>query len=134
MHARQSPLSADRFFAPDPAQRRVARELYDGIADLPIVSPHGHVDPRLLADENATFGTPADLFIIPDHYVFRMLHSQGVPLEALGVPRREGPADPVDHRQIWQVFADHFHLFLGTPTGIWLAHELYEGVRHPGAA
>jgi glucuronate isomerase len=129
MHARQSPLSADRFFAPDPAQRRVAGELYDGIADLPIVSPHGHVDPRLLADENATFGTPADLLIIPDHYVFRMLQSQGVPLEALGVPRRDGhvdPADPADHRQIWQVFADHFHLFLGTPTGIWLAHELHE--------
>jgi len=142
MHARQSPLSADRFFAPDPAQRRVARELYDGIADLPIVSPHGHVDPRLLADENATFGTPADLLIIPDHYVFRMLHSQGVPLEVIGVPRREGPADlaepadpadPVGHRQIWQVFADHFHLFLGTPTGTWLAHELQEvfGIPEP---
>ncbi len=133
MHARQSPLSADRFFAPDPAQRRVARELYDGIADLPIVSPHGHVDPRLLADENATFGTPADLLIIPDHYVFRMLYSQGVPLEALGVPRRDGPADPVDHRQIWQLFADHLHLFLGTPTGIWLAHELHEvfGIAEP---
>jgi len=72
-------LSADRFFAPDPGQRRVARELYDSVADLPIVCPHGHVDPRLLADENATLGTPADLFIIPDHYVFRMLYSQGSP-------------------------------------------------------
>ena len=139
MHARQSPLSADRFFAPDPAQRRLARELYDGIASFPIVSPHGHVDPRLLADESATFGTPADLFIIPDHYVFRMLHSQGVPLETLGVPRRTGhvdaaeAADPVDHRQIWQVFADHFGLFRGTPTGVWLAHELHEvfGIPEP---
>ena len=81
-------LSEDRFFDPDPTQRRVARELYAGVAGLPIISPHGHVDPRLLADENASFGTPADLFIIPDHYVFRMLYSQGVPLEALGVPRR----------------------------------------------
>jgi glucuronate isomerase len=133
MHARQSLLSADRFFAPDPAQQRVAHELYDGIADLPIVSPHGHVDPRLLADEHATFGTPADLLIIPDHYVFRMLYSQGVPLEALGVPRREAPADLVDHRQIWQVFADHLHLFRGTPTGLWLAHELHEvfGIPEP---
>ena len=69
-------LSAERFFSPDPGQRRVACELYDAIAGLPIVSPHGHVDPKLLADKNATFGTPVDLFIIPDHYVFRMLYSK----------------------------------------------------------
>ncbi len=130
-------LSADRFFAADPGQRRVARELYDAIAGLPIVSPHGHVDPALLADKNATFGTPADLFIIPDHYVFRMLYSQGVSLEALGIPRRDGrgrgperPADKerpeTDHRKIWQTFAEHFYLFRGTPSGAWLAHELYE--------
>src|SRR5512143_2112991 len=119
-------LSADRFFAPDPGQRRVARQLYDAIAELPIVSPHGHVDPALLADENATFGTPADLLIIPDHYVFRMLYSQGVPLEALGIPRRDGGAVEADHRKIWQTFAEHFYLFRGTPSGAWLAHELYE--------
>jgi glucuronate isomerase len=127
-------LSADRFFAPDPGQRRLARQLYDRIAGLPIVSPHGHVDPRLLADENATFGTPADLFIIPDHYVFRMLYSQGVPLEALGIPlvphasggRRDGGEVETDHRKIWQTFAEHFYLFRGTPSGSWLAHELYE--------
>jgi glucuronate isomerase len=136
-------LSPDRFFDPDPAQWRLARELYAGVAGLPIVSPHGHVDPRLLANEDATLGTPADLFIIPDHYVFRMLYSQGVPLEALGVPRPEGvphadsPAnrdDPVeaDHRKIWQIFADHFCLFRGTPSGTWLNHELVElfGIRH----
>jgi glucuronate isomerase len=123
----ESPLlSADRFFSPDPGQRRVARELYDSIAGLPIVSPHGHVDPQLLADENATFGTPADLFIIPDHYVFRMLYSQGVPLEALGIPRNDGGPVETDHRKIWQTFADHFYLFRGTPSGAWLAHELYE--------
>ncbi len=133
MHPGQSLLSADRFFAPDPAQRRVARTLYEAIARLPIVSPHGHVDPRLLADETATFGTPADLFIIPDHYVFRMLHSQGVPLEALGVPRRDGSPSTADHRAIWQLFADRFHLFRGTPTGIWLAQELHEvfGIAEP---
>jgi glucuronate isomerase len=105
--------------------------LYERIADLPIVSPHGHVDPALLADANATFGTPADLFIIPDHYVFRMLYSQGVPLEALGIPRRDGGPVETDHRRIWQVFAEHFYLFRGTPSGIWLAHALYEvlGIR-----
>ncbi len=124
-------LDPDRFLAPDPGQRQVARELYDDIADLSIVSPHGHVDPRLLADENATFGTPADLFIIPDHYVFRMLYSQGVPLEALGIPRCDGGATETDHRKIWQTFAEYFYLFRGTPSGSWLAHELYEvfGIR-----
>ena len=126
MSAPPTLLAPDRFFAPDPGQRHIAHELYDAIADLPIVCPHGHVDPRLLADEHATFGTPADLFIIPDHYVFRMLYSQGVPLEALGIPRRDGGAVETDHRQIWQTFADHFTLFRGTPSGAWLAHELYE--------
>ena len=124
-------LSPDRFFSSDPAQRRVARELYEGIAGLPIVSPHGHVDPALLADENASFGTPVDLFIIPDHYIFRMLYSQGIPLEALGIPRRDGGPVETDHRKIWQTFAEHFYLFRGTPSGAWLAHELYEvfGIR-----
>ncbi|MBN1658297.1 MAG: glucuronate isomerase [Anaerolineae bacterium] len=119
-------LDLDRFFDPDPRQRAVACELYSAIADLPIVSPHGHVDPALLASEDATFGTPADLFIIPDHYVFRMLYSQGVPLEALGIPRRDGGEVETDHRQIWRTFAEYFYLFRGTPSGSWLAHELYE--------
>ena len=131
-------LNPDRFFATDPGQRRVARELYDAIAGLPLVCPHGHVDPRLLADTEATLGTPADLFIIPDHYVFRMLYSQGVPLEALGIQRRDGlPGEAegvveTDHRKIWQTFADHFYLFRGTPSGVWLTQELHEvfGVQH----
>ena len=114
-------LPPDRYFDPDPAQRRIARQLYDTVADLPIISPHGHVDPSLFADENATFGTPAELLIIPDHYVFRMIYSHGIPLEALGVPKGTGEKD---HRKIWQTFADHFYLFRGTPTGIWLAYML----------
>lgn len=118
-------LREDRYFDPDPSQRKVAMELYQSVAHLPIVSPHGHVDPRLLADENASFGSPADLFIIPDHYVFRMLYSQGIPLENLGVPRVDAVPIEMDHRKIWQIFADHFHLFRGAPTGAWLAHELY---------
>lgn len=119
-------LSPDRYLDPDPGQRRVARELYQSVADLPLVCPHGHVDPRLLADEEAVFGSPADLFIIPDHYVFRMLYSHGVPLEALGLRPRDGGDVEQDHRKIWQVFADHAYLFRGTPTGAWLAWELYE--------
>jgi glucuronate isomerase len=115
----------DRYFDPDPAQRRIARSLYESVADLPLICPHGHVDPRLLADEGAAFGSPADLFIIPDHYVFRMLYAQGIPLESLGIPRRDGGPVETDHRRIWQTFADHFYLFRGTPTGVWLAEELY---------
>ena len=119
-------LPADRYFDPDPAQRRIARELYESVTDLPIISPHGHVDPRLFADENATFGTPPELLIIPDHYVFRMLYSQGIPLEALGVSRTDGGPVEQDHRKIWQVFAENFYLFRGTPTGIWLAYMFNE--------
>jgi glucuronate isomerase len=119
-------LPADRFFDPNPGQRCIAQELYASVADLPLVCPHGHVDPRVLADEDATFGTPADLLIIPDHYVFRLLHAAGIPLESLGVPHSDGGPVEQDHRRIWQVFADHFHLFRGTPTGVWLAHELCE--------
>jgi glucuronate isomerase len=117
-------LSPDRCFASDPARRAIARRLYATVKDLPIASPHGHVPPALLASASATLGSPADLFIIPDHYVTRMLYSQGVPLEALGVPTRDGAPAEADHRAIWQRFADHFHLFRGTPTGLWLADEL----------
>lgn len=119
-------ISENRFFDPDPAIRSVAVDLYHETADTPIVSPHGHVDPRLFSDPDATFGSPADLFIIPDHYVFRMLYSQGVALESLGVPRRDGTPVEQDHRKIWQTFADHFYLFRGTPSGAWLTHELSE--------
>ena len=119
-------LSPDRYFDPNPEQRHVARELHESVADLPIVSPHGHVDPELFADENASFGTPAELLIIPDHYVFRMLYSQGVSLESLGVPRKDGGPVETDHRKIWQTFGESFYLFRGTPTGMWLPHELEE--------
>lgn len=128
---------ADRYFAHDPAQRNVARELYESVAGLPIVSPHGHVDPALLADPDATFGTPTELFVIPDHYVHRMLHSQEVEPEALGVAPRDGRTDgpPVetDHRRAWQLFADNLFLFRATPSGLWLADELRSvfGIEEP---
>lgn len=117
-------LADDRCFSPDPTRRAIARGLYQTVKDLPLVCPHGHVDPALLAEPQATLGTPADLFIIPDHYVFRMLYSQGVPLEDLGIPARDGAPVERDHRRIWQRFAEHFHLFRGTPTGLWLQDEL----------
>ncbi|MDQ3865134.1 MAG: glucuronate isomerase [Actinomycetota bacterium] len=119
-------LDPDRIFSRESAQRSLARDLYDGVKDLPRACPHGHVPPALLADPDATLGTPAELFIIPDHYVFRMLNSQGIPLEELGVPTRDGTPVETDHRRIWQRFAEAFYLFRGTPSGLWLATELVE--------
>ena len=119
-------LHPDRLFPADPATRRLARTLYETVRGLPIVSPHGHTDPQWYAD-NAPFPDPSALFIVPDHYVFRMLYSQGIPLEALGVPRRDDPAPipPYDARAIWRLFAQHYHLFRGTPTRLWLDHAFH---------
>jgi glucuronate isomerase len=123
-------MNPDRFFDPDPTQRAIARELYAEVASLPLICPHGHVDPRLFADPEYSFGSPVDLLIIPDHYVFRMLYSKGIALESLGVPpspkQGEGMGMRVetDHGKIWQTFADHFYLFRGTPTGVWFDNEL----------
>ncbi|PJF48625.1 MAG: glucuronate isomerase [Chloroflexi bacterium] len=119
----------ERYFSPDPAVRDVARTLYASIAALPLVCPHGHVDPRVFADPDYHFGTPADLFIIPDHYVVRMLYSQGVPMEdLLPTAEEEAHLSAEDkarrHRAIWQIFAERFHLFRGTPTGLWIRDEL----------
>ncbi len=117
-------MDPNRYFSPEPQQRTIAAQLYAQVADKPLLCPHGHVDPRMFADPAYEFGTPVDLLIIPDHYVFRMLYSQGIPLEQLGIPRRGGAPVETDHRKIWQLFADHFYLFRGTPTGIWLDAEL----------
>jgi len=119
-------LSEDRFFDSDSSVRSLARELYEMTISLPLVCPHGHVEPRIFSDPNVTFGSPTDLFIIPDHYVTRMLYSQGIPLESLGIPRTDGGAVETDHRKIWRLFCENFHLFRGTPSGIWLTHELSE--------
>jgi glucuronate isomerase len=125
-------LSEDRYFGPDPQQKEMARQLYKLVADLPLVCPHGHVDPRLFADSDYTFGSPTELLIIPDHYVFRMLYSQGISMEDMGVPRWDGGQVEQDHRQIWQIFAENFYLFRGTPTGMWLTDELHAvfGIEH----
>jgi len=118
-------LNPDRFFDPDENVRIIARELYVKVKDLPIVSPHGHVDPKMLA-ENTPFPDPTELILIPDHYIFRMLYSQGIALESLGVRTIDGTAVETDHRKIWQIFGDNFYLFAGTPTGVWISHEFSE--------
>ena len=123
-------LHPDRLFSSDPTQRGLSRALYATVRDLPIVSPHGHTDPQWYAD-NEPFSNASALFITPDHYVFRMLYSQGVKLEDLAIPRRDGAAVEQDPRKIWRVFAAHYHLFRGTPTRVWLDHAFHEnfGVR-----
>jgi glucuronate isomerase len=123
-------LHEDRFFDPDPAIRRAARALYDETRLLPIVSPHGHVDARVLA-ENEPFPEPTALIVQPDHYVLRLLYANGVPLEALGIPRKDGRPVETDPRKVWRLFGERYFLFRGTPTGAWLDHELHEvfGIR-----
>ncbi|MFN3293806.1 MAG: glucuronate isomerase [Gemmobacter sp.] len=114
-------LHPDRLFPTEPGLRSLARVLHAGVAGLPILSPHGHTDPRWYA-EDAAFPDPAQLFVTPDHYVFRMLCSQGVALTDLGVPRADGGPTETDGRKIWRLFAQHYHLFRGTPSRLWLDH------------
>lgn len=123
-------LHEDRYFDPDPTVRRVARELHEATRTLPIVSPHGHVEAQLLADD-APFPEPTSLLVTPDHYLLRMLYSQGVVLEALGVAPHDAALPAADPRAAWRAFAAHYHLFLGTPSAAWLDYVLHElfGVR-----
>lgn len=99
---------------------KMAREFYEQVAGLPLVCPHGHVDPALLADPDKRFEDPVELLIRPDHYLVRMLYSQGIE------PARLGIGAEADRRQVWRLFAEHYYLFAGTPTGIWLDHVLHE--------
>ena len=118
-------IYADRLFPADFATRAVARRLYAEVRDLPIVSPHGHTDPCWYA-EDAPFPDPARLFVTPDHYIFRMLYSQGVTLEEMGIPRKDGGTIETDARKIWRKFAQHYYLFRGTPTRLWLDQAFAE--------
>jgi glucuronate isomerase len=106
-------LNPDRLFPPEPGVRALARELYAGVRGLPIVSPHGHTDPSWFA-LNEPFGNASELLLVPDHYLFRMLYSQGVRLEDIGIG---SDADP---RAAWRILAERYHLFRGTPSRIWL--------------
>ncbi|MEE3022089.1 MAG: glucuronate isomerase, partial [SAR324 cluster bacterium] len=118
-------LNPERLFPVDPKLRGVTRELYQEVKDLPLISPHGHTDPQWFAS-NRNFTNATELFLIPDHYLFRMLFSQGISLESLGISRLDVTPIEKDHRRIWQTFADHFYLFRGTPSRIWFEHALHE--------
>lgn len=116
-------LNPDRLFPVEAEARQIARRLYDTVKNLPIISPHGHTEPVWYA-KNEAFPDPASLFVKPDHYIFRMLYSQGIPLETLGVPRKDGGAVETDARKIWHIFAQNWYLFRGTPSRLWFEHSL----------
>ncbi|MRS04909.1 hypothetical protein EG832_17095 [bacterium] len=99
-----------------PKQKEIAEDLYSSIQNLPIVSPHSHVDPSLFSQLKPKFNDPVSLLVQPDHYIYRMLYSQGIPFEE--IMSREDP------RKIWQLFGDNFFLFRGTPSGIWFSDML----------
>src|SRR5881275_2697000 len=113
-------LDPDRLLAADPPTRAIARALYDEVKDLPIVSPHGHTDPAWFATD-ARWTNATELLLSPDHYLYRMLYSQGVALDALGVADRSGVAS-ADACEAWRLFAAHYYLFRGTPSRLWLDH------------
>ena len=118
-------LHDDRLFPSEPGMRTIARRLYAQVAGLPIISPHGHTDPAWFAG-NAPFANATELLVVPDHYVFRMLYSQGVSLDDLGIPRRDGSRADVDPREAWRLFARHFRLLRGTPSSMWLNHVFHD--------
>jgi glucuronate isomerase len=120
-----SVLHPDRLFASCPRQRDIARELYQQVAHLPIVSPHGHTDPRWFAD-NRAFANATELLLQPDHYLLRMLYSQGIGLDELGVRHGDSAAAKADPEAVWQLFAGNYHLFRGTPTRLWMDHVFVE--------
>jgi glucuronate isomerase len=130
MTTRPLELDDDRILPTDPAVRAIAREIYTAIREMPLISMHGHVEASVLADDEP-FGDPAQLLVVPDHYVTRMFVSQGVQLEELGVPRRDGGPVETDGRTIWRRFCAGWHLFRGTPSRYWLEQELHDlfGVR-----
>jgi glucuronate isomerase len=115
----------DRLFPVDPTARAIASELYQSVCDLPIVSPHGHTDPAWFAlDER--FPDAVDLLIKPDHYVVRMLYSQGISMNSLGIATLDDSETEIDSRKIWRLFASNYHLFAGTPSRVWLDHVFGE--------
>src|SRR5437870_2425395 len=117
-------LHPDRLLPAEPQLRAIARELYGSVKDLPIVSPHGHCDPAWFATD-APWTNATELLLAPDHYLYRMLYSQGVPLDALGVSGRTGTTN-ADPRDAWRLFASNYYLFRGTPSRIWLDHVFAE--------
>lgn len=125
MSSHSAPLAVhpDRLLPVDPVVRGIACRLYGAVRDLPIISPHGHVDPQMLLDD-VPFRDPAQLFVTPDHYVTRLLHASGIALEDLGVG--QGPLSETAAREVWRQLCSHWDVFRGTPVRYWLESELVE--------
>jgi len=115
----------DRLFPSDKTTRSIARNLYHSIKDLPIISPHGHTDPSWFS-ENLSFDNPSSLLLTPDHYILRMLYSQGISFESLAIPSRAGPENKTDPREAWNIFAANYHLFRGSPIRLWMNYVFKE--------
>lgn len=118
-------LNPFRLFSSEPTKREIASRLYSEVSALPILSPHGHTDPAWFS-ENEHFGNPVELFIRPDHYIFRMLYSLGISLDMLGIPQRGNQAPEADPREIWRLFGEHYYAFRGTPSALWLDYVFSE--------
>jgi glucuronate isomerase len=118
-------LNEDRLFPADPGIRDIARRLFREVEGLALICPHGHTDPAWFAS-NERFPDPAQLLIVPDHYILRMLGSQGVDYAALGIADRDGRPGETDGRAIWRLFAEHYYLFRSTPTRLWMDHTFQE--------
>ncbi len=116
-------IHSDRLFPADSKTRAIAKRLFEAVQELPLLSPHGHTSAAWFA-ENKPFPNPTELLIQPDHYIFRMLYSQGTSLEALGIPDAQGQTAAADPREVWRIFAEHYFLFRGTPTRLWLDTSL----------
>ena len=114
-------LNPDRFFPAEPIQRQIAGELFASVSSLPIISPHGHTDPSWFSDDTP-FEDAVSLFLWPDHYLLRMLMSQGLALESFGVQPLDGAPVETDRRTAWRRFAESYYLFRGTPSRLWLDH------------
>lgn len=110
-------LFGSRLLGVNPESKAIAERLYSLVQDLPIISPHGHVDARMIL-ENQPFDNPASLFIYEDHYITRLLHSQGYSLDELGKGKN------LDHLGAWKILCSNWHLFAGTASGYWLTHQL----------
>src|SRR5277367_537548 len=114
-------IHPDRLFPAEPAVRKIAKALYESVRVLPLISPHGHTQAAWFA-RNERFPDPAKLFVQPDHYIYRMLYSQGVSMEDLEI----GRPDLKNPRKVWHIFASHYYLFRGTPTRMWLDFAFQE--------
>jgi glucuronate isomerase len=119
----QLQLHPDRLLPADPGTREIARRIHEEVRDLPLICPHGHVDPRILLQDEP-FADPAALFVTPDHYVTRLLHADGVALEDLGVG--QGPLSEQAARRAWRLLCEHWHVVRGTPVRYWLEAEFAE--------